>query len=470
MDLELVSSPSVLASCNSRWLEPPTSSMVDCAPAPRRTIPIIRDSKIFVGRGLLAEIPAEVVGDSSIKASKFVIVSDENVWKLYGAQLAAGFAALEGVTVHDAATSAKIVAAQPGAFAHTCCGEDVLEDPSGNKLVITYQVPHGEGSKSREVKAAIEDFMLAHRCNRDTCMIAMGGGVVGDLVGYVAATFMRGVPVVQIPTSSTAMIDSSIGGKTAINVPAGKNLIGAFHQPVAVYADMDLLVTLGKRELVEGIAEAIKMGVIRLPSLFELLEAHPAQVMALEPALIEQVMYDAMRGKAEVVCADEKEAGVRGTLNWGHTIGHAIEALKSPAMMHGECVAAGCVAEAEVALRMGTGDTVSQALHPFALDAAKIRRITDCFASYGLPVHVPRALPLDALMKKMALDKKNRGTTIRCTIVTDIGVSLAQPQPVSKQLMRDVMAASMAEGEKHAEWAPHEGKVAVAAAGGIMAS
>ena len=110
------------------------------------------------------------------------------------------------------------------------------------------------------------------------------------------------------------------------------------------------------------------------------------------------------------------------------------------------------------------------ALHPFALDAAKIRRITDCFASYGLPVHVPRALPLDALMKKMALDKKNRGTTIRCTIVTDIGVSLAQPQPVSKQLMRDVMAASMAEGEKHAEWAPHEGKVAVAAAGGIMAS
>ena len=462
VDLELwCSSPSVLASCNSRWLEPPTFSMVDCAPAPRRTIPIIRDSKIFVGRGLLAEIPAEVVGDSSIKASKFVIVSDENVWKLYGAQLAAGFAALEGVTVHDAATSAKIVAAQPGAFAHTCCGEDVLEDPSGNKLVITYQVPHGEGSKSREVKAAIEDFMLAHRCNRDTCMIAMGGGVVGDLVGYVAATFMRGVPVVQIPTSSTAMIDSSIGGKTAINVPAGKNLIGAFHQPVAVYADMDLLVTLGKRELVEGIAEAIKMGVIRLPSLFELLEAHPAQVMALEPALIEQVMYDAMRGKAEVVCADEKEAGVRGTLNWGHTIGHAIEALKSPAMMHGECVAVGCVAEAEVAMRLGRDD--------MNLDAAKVKRITDCFASYGLPIHVPRGLPLDKLMNKMALDKKNQGNTIRCTIVTDIGVSIVHPQPVSKQMMQDVMAASMKDGATRPEWEPHAGNHHVAKAGGLMA-
>ena len=199
----------------------------------------------------------------------------------------------------------------------------------------------GEGSKSRANKAAIEDFVLSHKCQRDTCFLALGGGVVGDLTGYVASTFMRGVPVIQIPTSMMAMLDSSVGGKTAINVPAGKNLIGAFHQPVAVYADMDLLVTLGKRELVEGIAEAIKMGVIRLPSLFELLEAHPAQVMALEPALIEQVMYDAMRGKAEVVCADEKEAGVRGTLNWGHTIGHAIEALKSPAMMHGECVSVG---------------------------------------------------------------------------------------------------------------------------------
>ena len=149
------------------------------------------------------------------------------------------------------------------------------------------------------------------------------------------------------------MIDSSIGGKTAINVPAGKNLIGAFHQPVSVYADMDLLATLGKRELVEGIAEAIKMGVIRLPSLFGMLEAHPERVMALDPELIEQVMYDAMRGKAEVVSQDEKEAGLRATLNWGHTIGHAVEALTSPALMHGECVALGCVAEAEVAMRLG---------------------------------------------------------------------------------------------------------------------
>lgn len=437
---------------------------MECAPASRRTIPVIHDSKIYVGRGLLAEIPSELIANKSIKASRFVVVSDENVWPLYGKQLLASFAAIKGVTVHDVAGSAAKAAAAPFVFAQNCdCGDEPIEslDDDG-KLVLTYQIPCGEGSKCREVKAAIEDFMLAHRCNRDTCMIALGGGVVGDLIGYVAATFMRGVPYVQIPTSSTAMIDSSIGGKTAINVPAGKNLVGAFHQPVAVYADMDLLATLGKRELVEGIAEAIKMGVIRLPRLFELLEAHPAEVMALEPALIEQVMFDAMRGKAEVVAQDEKEAGLRATLNWGHTIGHAIEALKSPAMMHGECIAAGCVAEAEVAMRLGRDD--------MRLDAPKVRRITQCFASYGLPVHVPRGLPLDGLMKKMALDKKNRGTTIRCTVVTDVGVSITQPQPVSKELMRDVMAESMAEGEKHPEWAPHAGRVAVAAAGGLMAS
>jgi len=326
-------------------------------------------------------------------------------------------------------------------------------------VLLTYQVAAGEGSKCREVKAAIEDFMLLHRCNRDTCMLALGGGVVGDLVGYVAATYMRGVPVVQIPTSSTAMIDSSVGGKTAINVPAGKNLIGAFHQPVLVYADMDLLETLGRRELVEGIAESIKMGCIRLPSLFDLLEAHPERVMALDPELITQVIYDSVRMKAEVVAADEREAGLRGTLNWGHTIGHAIEALKSPAMMHGECVAIGCVAEAEVARRLGHA----------ALDAGKIERITKCFASYGLPIHVPRGLEIKSLMKKMALDKKNQGNTIRCTIVTEIGVSITNPQPVPKELMEATMAESMAAGNQLPEWVPHEGNHAVAAAGGQMA-
>merc|ERR1740121_1650871 len=135
-----------------------------------------------------------------------------------------------------------------------------------------YEIPAGEPSKSREVKSAIEDFMLEHRCTRDTVVVALGGGVVGDLSGFLAATYMRGVPVVQIPTSVMAMVDSSVGGKTAINVPAGKNMIGAFHQPRFVFADMQLLQSLARREVAEGLAEAIKMGIIRDATLFELVE------------------------------------------------------------------------------------------------------------------------------------------------------------------------------------------------------
>jgi len=431
-----------------------------CAPVPRHTIPVIGNSVVHVGRGLLSSIPSELTPANGIKASKFVIVSDDTVWKLYGQQLVTAFLALGGIKTAACLDPAEL-AKQPGGFANMCsCGDSLGDsDDDGDKLLLTYQVPTGENSKCRKVKAEIEDFMLAHRCNRDTCMIALGGGVVGDLVGYVAATYMRGVPVIQVPTSTTAMIDSSIGGKTAINVPAGKNLIGAFHQPAMVYADMDLLATLGKRELVEGIAEAIKMGCIRIPALFELLEAEPEKVMALDPEVITQVMYDSMRGKAEVVVADEKEGGLRGTLNWGHTIGHSIEALLSPSVMHGECVAIGCVAEAELARRMG---------HE-SLDVDKIKRITACFASYGLPIHVPAGLEIDALMKKMSMDKKNKGNSIRCTIVTDIGVSVTNPQPVEKELMRTVMAESMAEGAKVAPWQPHEGLHTVKAAGGQMA-
>ena len=425
-----------------RKADAPTSEAAD----DRQIIPVIGDSAVHVGHGLLRQIAAELTPANGIKASRYIIVSDSNVFPLYGQQLVDSFLALGGFTL--------VACEPPGSAA------PVAPDSGSGKVLLTYTVPAGEDSKCRAIKAAIEDFMLLHKCNRDTCMIALGGGVVGDLVGYVAATYMRGVPVIQVPTSSTAMIDSSVGGKTAINVPAGKNLIGAFHQPRLVYADMDLLATLGQRELVEGISEAIKMGCIRLPGLFDLLEAHPQRVMALDRELITSVIYDAVRGKAEVVAADEKEAGLRSTLNWGHTVGHAIEALKSPALMHGECVAIGCVVESELALRMGH-ETLSR---------EKIERITACFASYGLPVHMPGDLELADLMRKMAMDKKNQGNSIRCTIVTDIGVSITNPQPVDKKLMQTVMSESMTAGRAHAAWTPHEGKVAVAAAGGQMAA
>ena len=153
--------------------------------------------------------------------------------------------------------------------------------------------------------------MLANRCQRDTCLVALGGGVVGDLTGYVAATFMRGVPVVQIPTSTMAMMDSSVGGKTAVNVPAGKNLVGAFHQPRYVFADMALLRSLGEREVSEGLAEAIKMGCIRSSELFDLMEEHVDAIRALEPEYLARVVHAAVGMKAEVVALDEKESGLR---------------------------------------------------------------------------------------------------------------------------------------------------------------
>lgn len=430
---------------------------------PRQIIPVIGDSAVHVGRGLLDSIPSELMAHKGIKASKFVIVTDDNLWPLYGQRLVDAFLSLGGFKMAQCLVPEprkKGMLCAPFVMGCSCGNLHDLPDGDGEKILLTYKVPHGEDSKSRQVKAAIEDYMIMHRCNRDTCMLALGGGVVGDLVGYVAATYMRGVPYVQIPTSSTAMIDSSVGGKTAINVPGGKNLIGAFHQPVLVYADLDLLATLGKRELVEGISEAIKMGCIRDLPLFEILEKHPDRVMALDDELITQVIYDSVRDKAEVVRLDEKEGGLRSTLNWGHTVGHAIEAIKSPALMHGECVAIGCVVEAELAFRMGSAD----------LSQDKIKRVTECFASYGLPIHIPGDLDMSMLMKKMSLDKKNQGNSIRCTIVTDIGASITNPQPVDKGLMKAVMGESMVECGKRPNWKPHEGRVAMKAAGGQMAA
>lgn len=388
----------------------------------RRLIPVIGDSVVHVGRGLLSLIPGEIISNKSIKASKYVVISDHNVWSLHGKRLT-------------------------DSFMEAGCSTDFKAD--GNVL-LTYQVEPGEKSKCRAVKAEIEDFMLEHKCLRDTCVVALGGGVIGDLAGYVAATYMRGVPVVQVPTSTMAMCDSSVGGKTAINVPAGKNLIGAFWQPRVVYADMDLLATLGRRELVEGIAEAIKMGCIRKPGLFELLEASPDKVKQLDPATIQEVVYQAILGKAEVVAQDEREQGLRGTLNWGHTIGHAIEAIKSPALFHGECVSIGCIAEAELALELG--------YEP--LNGRTIERIRACFASYGLPTEFPKTgLDVPTLMLKMGVDKKNIGNTIRVTVVKDIGVSLTNPQPVTKDVMEAALAAALKSTAAAVEWIPLEGTV-----------
>ncbi|CAK9056810.1 Pentafunctional AROM polypeptide [Includes: 3-dehydroquinate synthase (DHQS) [Durusdinium trenchii] len=360
-----------------------------------KEIQVIGDSRVLIAPGLLEEIPARLEA-CGVKPAALAMVSDKTVDGHYGDRLMNAFAAHYG-------------------------------DRDASPKLVRFAFAPGEASKNRETKAQIEDFMLSHKCTRDSAIIALGGGVVGDLAGFTAATYMRGVPVVQVPTSTMAMIDSSVGGKTALNVPAGKNLIGAFHQPKVIFADPTVLSTLSRREVVEGLAEAIKMGVIRDAELFQTMAEHAERIIALDAQLLQEVLHKAVKHKAEIVAIDEKETGLRATLNYGHTIGHAIEALVSPEMLHGECVSIGCVWEAELAVRMGH------------LEASKVPVIRSCFQKYGLPVVAPKGLTLERLMEKMAVDKKNQGKTIRCTVITSVGASVDHPLPVQRELMEAVL-------------------------------
>jgi len=369
-----------------------------------KDIPVIGDSRVLIKPGIFEEIPKRLAAIGMNPAS-FVIVSDDTVLGHYGDRLKAAFKK-EGIDE---------------------------EGSGGGPRLLAFAFPHGEKNKTRQTKADVEDFMLAKKCTRDTVIIALGGGVVGDLSGFIASTYMRGIPVVQIPTSTMAMIDSSVGGKTALNVPAGKNLIGAFHQPRFVFADPELLRTLSRREVAEGLAEAIKMGIIRDLDLFRLMQENGEKCIGLDHVVMTEVLYKAIKHKADVVAIDEKETGLRATLNYGHTIGHGIEALADPPLLHGECVSIGCVAEAELACRMGH------------LPKEVIAEVRDVFKAYGLPVVAPAGLTLQGMMDKMAVDKKNKGKNIRCTIITGLGASIDHPIPVPREMMEGVIRDLLAE-------------------------
>ncbi|CAE8690108.1 unnamed protein product, partial [Polarella glacialis] len=235
-----------------------------------KQIPVIGDSRVLIAPDILEDIPWHI-HDAGLKFGTLVIVSDKTVDGLYGQRIFDAF---------------KLHATETGV--------------AGPRL-LRFAFAAGEASKNRETKGAIEDFMLGHQCTRDSAILALGGGVVGDLAGFTAATYMRGIPVIQVPTSTMAMIDSSVGGKTALNVPAGKNLVGAFHQPQIIFADPKVLNTLSQREVAEGLAEAIKMGVIRDADLFKLMVANAEKIMALDPALMQEVLYKAVGHKAEIV-------------------------------------------------------------------------------------------------------------------------------------------------------------------------
>lgn len=334
-------------------------------------------SSAFVADDILARMGA---------TSTFVVLTDTNVAPLYAQPLAAQLAArLAG---------------------------------HASKRVLLHAVPAGEASKSREMKARIEDeVFFANRCHRDTCVIAVGGGVVGDLSGYVASTYMRGVPFIQVPTTLLACVDSSIGGKTGIDVEDfGKNLLGAFHMPQRVYVDLSTLQTLPRRELVNGMGEVIKAGAIFDAALFDLLEASTDQILALEDmALVQQVVAMAVAVKAHVVTKDVKEMGLRAILNFGHSIGHGIEALVQPEYLHGECVSIGMIKEAEIARGMGL------------CTSATVGRLRRCLTAYGLPVRVPENVATKDVLVKMEVDKKNSQGVKKIVLLESIGTVLANP-------------------------------------------
>ncbi len=271
-------------------------------------------------------------------------------------------------------------------------------------------VPSGEPSKSLELSEAIYSWLAERKAERGHGVLAVGGGVVGDLGGYVAATFLRGMPLVQVPTSMAAMVDASIGGKVAVNLPQGKNLVGAFYQPKAVIADPSTLATLGKRELAEGWAEAIKAAFILDPGLLDIFEEHAEKLMALEPEVSLQVIRRSIAIKAGIVTEDERETlGRRILLNYGHTVGHALEASSGyDRYLHGEGVSVGMMAAAFISHHMGL---LSQEVWD------RQRRLLQRF---DLPLTAPDGDP-ELVLKTMSMDKKTVAGAIRWVLLEDVG-------------------------------------------------
>ncbi len=284
--------------------------------------------------------------------------------------------------------------------------------------VVTAVLPDGEEYKTAKSLDLIWETMLRARCDRQTTVIAIGGGVVGDLAGFAAATYMRGVPYVQVPTTLLAQVDSSVGGKTAINHPLGKNMIGAFYQPVSVIADIATLSSLPERELRAGLAEVIKHGLILDREFFVWLEANIERLLAREPEALTHAVSRSIAIKAGVVAIDERETGPRALLNLGHTFGHAIEAgLGFGTWLHGEAVGTGMIMAADLSCRLGR------------IGANDLQRVRALIAKTGLPLQGPN-LGTDRYLELMSLDKKVADGRIRLVLLDEIGrAAIAESTP-----------------------------------------
>ena len=325
--------------------------------------------------------------------------------------------------------------------AYIITDENVM-NPYGRKVQLALQragiaahcfiIPAGESSKSFELAQAIFHWLVERRAERGQAIIAVGGGVVGDLAGFVAATFLRGVPFVQVPTSMAAMVDASIGGKVAVNLPQAKNLVGAFHQPKGVFADVQVLSTLGKRELAEGWAEAIKHGFILDAGLVDVFEEHAEALMNVEPDITTEVIRRSMAIKANVVSQDERETlGIRIMLNYGHTIGHALESsTEYGRFLHGEGVAVGMMGAASMAHEMG--------LH--SQDLVDRQRLL--LERFNLPTSA-KGVAVDDILNAMSLDKKSQGGSNRWVMLEEVGRSVVRsdvPKELVEKTVRELVS------------------------------
>jgi 3-dehydroquinate synthase len=293
--------------------------------------------------------------------------------------------------------------------------------------VSVLALPDGEAYKTWDTLNLVFDHLLGAGCDRKTVLFALGGGVVGDMTGFAAACYMRGVPFVQVPTTLLAQVDSSVGGKTAINHPLGKNMIGAFYQPVRVVCDLATLETLPTRELAAGLAEVIKYGPIADAAFLDWIEAHLDALLARDPAALSYAVGRSCEIKAWVVGQDERESGLRAILNFGHTFGHAIEAgLGYGQWLHGEAVGCGMLMASDLSARLGL------------MPEAFVARMRALLQRAGLPVRAP-AIGVDRFVELMRIDKKAEAGEIRFVLIEALGRAGVRPAPDA--LVRDVIAS-----------------------------
>ncbi len=336
---------------------------------------------VYIGTGLLEQLPAIV--SQLLPGRRTALIADAGVAALYGEWRAGGPMGWRG--------------------REQSCND---EAPAGWSEPLTF--PPGEASKTRETWARLTDALLARTFGRDSAIVALGGGVTGDLAGFVAATFARGIPVVLVPTTLLAMLDASIGGKTGVDTPLGKNLVGAFHPPAAVVSDLLTLTTLPDREYRCGLAEAVKHGLMEDGDHFAWIESQVDRLNHRDLGVLEELVRRSVAIKAAVVAGDERESGRRAVLNAGHTVAHAIEQVTAYARPHGEAVAMGLVAECRVGEAMGV------------TEAGTADRVAGLLTRLHLPVlHLLPALP--ALTEAMRLDKKSLAGALRFALPASIG-------------------------------------------------